>query len=898
MAKYDKDFDSANIKEYIIENIAKKYIPLKNQSNYRVGIFGHINEVMADSIEDTAVSVKTLYPELFPNKARLPESIYAYAALAKYDNFNAQPAEAAFYLAVYEEELMAKLDRSSGAPMYTISSDIVFYVDDMPFMLDYPINITLFNETNKDERIFNAVYDMSINNPLSTLESPYINLLKMEMGDAINPQKMLLLGVELKQLIKSTTEKSVLTNEVVENTSMRFEFDGDLANFEVYYSKEGSNTYEYLEKYLEDSPVISTSKYCYYKFLTENMIEVIFPYGINFRPELGSNIKVNFFTTLGADGNRNKYTGLNMKNVYPTEDAGNNIDIILYPLSDSENGVNKVSMETASLKISEEFSARGSINNERDLQNYFNNLQDQNYITFMKSRDDCMYRRFSAFMLMRDSVNSIIGTNTLNMRLKESDLITGGDMYTLPSRVALEYAPNDTVVNPHIGINSKDLVITKNISGMTNQQIIDHENHEFLYGNPFLMSINKSPLSVAFYINHINRSYRMNYSYINKRSPLQMMIDDFSIKRDTFGAYNKYKLTIDLKPTAYDRELGICEVDKQGNVTDLDRIRVYAVYKDKNDAVLGYSRVPLIDYAEDTKTYYFGHELETNDEINSSNMLNIIKGVMKPNTAEPTNVFLPVNDMAVTIYVVDRNTTLSDINIDNIVPDLSAFKVTNGYSNKKEIPVELMINLNDIMRSSVVVDRVNGENVFYVKSVPVFRYSYISVIDKLEYVLNIIEMKRLFLKQAVSKLTNSFYIDFKSYNTYGKSKYYKIGYTGKDLNKINITLNFRLKLTTGASDNISSQIKTFMIETIETMNTGYGLNFYISSLTSELTRKFPEIVWIEFININDYPTTDQIIEAIPQNDITELSFVPEYINIGTNLNTIGEYVANINLSLV
>ncbi|MGL6099483.1 MAG: hypothetical protein ACRC0G_07645 [Fusobacteriaceae bacterium] len=898
MAKYNKDFDAANIKEYMIENIAKKYISLSNQSNYRVGIFGHINEIMADAIEDAAVSVKTLYPEIFPNKARLPESIYAYAALAKYTNFNAYPAEASFYLAIYEEDIMAKLDRKTGSAMYTISNDIVFYVDDMAFMLDYPIVLTLFNETNKDERIFNAVYDMSINNPLSSLESPYINLLKMDMGNPQDPQKVILLGVELKQLIKSSVEKSILSNEVVENTSIRFDFDGDLANFEVYYSKEGSDVYEYLEKYLEDSAVFTTNKYCYYKFLTENMIEVIFPYGMNFRPELGSDIKVNFFTTLGTLGNRNKYTGLNMKNVYPTDDAGDNLEIIVYPLSDSENGSDKVTMEAASLKISEEFSARGSINNERDLQNYFNNLQDQNYITFMKSRDDCMYRRFSAFMLMRDQANSIIGTNTLNIKLTDGDFISEGDILTVPSRVALEYAPLDMPVSPHIELSARELLITKDISGVEASKVIEFENKEFLYGNPFLMSINKSPLSVAFYINHINRNYRMTYSYINKRSPLQMMIDDFSIKRDTFTDYTKYKINLDLKPTAYDTELGICEVGDDGSIVDLDRIRVYVVYKDSVGVALGYSKLMLTSYDKDTKTYHFNQELETNDELNSDNRLNIVKGIMKPNTIIEDNTFLPVNDMNVTIYVADRNTNLSDVNIESIVPDISQFKVSNGYSNKKDVPVELMVNLNDIMRSSVTVDTVGGKNVFYVRAVPLFRYSYINDIAKLEYVLNIIEMKRLFLKQAVSKLTNSFYIDFKSYNTYGRSKYYKIGYSGKDLNKINVTLNFRLKLKTGSSESLSSQIKNFMTETIETMNTGYGLNFYISNLTSELTRNFPEIIWIEFININNYPTTDQIIEAIPQNDIYELSFVPEYISVGTDLNSIGEYIGNINLSLV
>lgn len=907
MANYRKDFDSANLKEYIIENIAKKYIPLRNQSNYRVGIFGHINEMMADAIEDTALSVKTMYPELFPNKAQLPESIYAYAALAKYDNFNAKPAIGKFYLVIYEDELIQALDRTGEVPTYIISDDTVFYVDEIPFMLDYPIVLTLFNESEGSNRIFNATYDTTIPNNLSDIQSPFITLLRMDYGDTVEKtEKVLLLEVNLRQVVKSSSTKSVMSNDYIENTAIRFEYDGDLANFDVWYADEGSSTYEYIEKYLEDSAVITTNKYCYYKFITENMIEVIFPYGNSFRPKLGSSVKVEFFTTLGAGGNKNKYEGLNLRTEYGTTEtnpSGRVLTLTVFPISDTENGVDKVSMDIAATKIAEEFSARGSINNERDLENYFNDLQDQNYITFFKTRDDCLYRRFAAFMLMRDATNSIIGTNTLNLRFKETELTKNqtGDIYTVNTKTALEYLPADDPITPpaYLGIRKRDVVVVKNLEEMTPEQIIDYENKNFLYGIPLLLSINKKPLSAAFYINHINRTSQMDYTYVNNRSSLQMMVSDFTINRNTFEDYNKYKLSLTINPTIFGRKLDICSVDENtGEITDLERIKVFAVYKTQDETILGWSPLKLTAYTEEGEKYLFTTELETDDQINLNNMINITKGVFKQNSTEETNTYLPVNTMNLSLYIVDKETPISDVTLDGVVPNIEGYQISNIYSNVKGIPVELMINLNDIMRSAVTVDEVNGEKYFYVKSVPVFRYSYITAIDKLEYILETIELKRLYLNQAVSNLPNSFNIDFKIYNTYGKASYYKVGYEGKILDKINISINLRIKLNTGTSENIVDKIKTYIINTIETMNKGYGLNFYVSTLISNLKSQFPEILWVEFMNINNYPTSMQIIEATPQSDITELYFVPEYINISTTVDKLGDYTPSINLLLV
>ena len=907
MANYRKDFDSANLKEYIIENIAKKYIPLRNQSNYRVGIFGHINEMMADAIEDTALSVKTMYPELFPNKAQLPESIYAYAALAKYDNFNAKPAIGKFYLVIYEDELIQALDRTGEVPTYIISDDTVFYVDEIPFMLDYPIVLTLFNESEGSNRIFNATYDTTIPNNLSDIQSPFITLLRMDYGDTVEKtEKVLLLEVNLRQVVKSSSTKSVMSNDYIENTAIRFEYDGDLANFDVWYADEGSSTYEYIEKYLEDSAVITTNKYCYYKFITENMIEVIFPYGNSFRPKLGSSVKVEFFTTLGAGGNKNKYEGLNLRTEYGTTEtnpSGRVLTLTVFPISDTENGVDKVSMDIAATKIAEEFSARGSINNERDLENYFNDLQDQNYITFFKTRDDCLYRRFAAFMLMRDATNSIIGTNTLNLRFKETELTKNqtGDIYTVNTKTALEYLPTDDPITPpaYLGIRKRDVVVVKNLEEMTPEQIIDYENKNFLYGIPLLLSINKKPLSAAFYINHINRTSQMDYTYVNNRSSLQMMVSDFTINRNTFEDYNKYKLSLTINPTIFGRKLDICNVDENtGEITDLERIKVFAVYKTQDETILGWSPLKLTAYTEEGEKYLFTTELETDDQINLNNMINITKGVFKQNSTEETNTYLPVNTMNLSLYIVDKETPISDVTLDGVVPNIEGYQISNIYSNVKGIPVELMINLNDIMRSAVTVDEVNGEKYFYVKSVPVFRYSYITAIDKLEYILETIELKRLYLNQAVSNLPNSFNIDFKIYNTYGKASYYKVGYEGKILDKINISINLRIKLNTGTSENIVDKIKTYIINTIETMNKGYGLNFYVSTLISNLKSQFPEILWVEFMNINNYPTSMQIIEATPQSDITELYFVPEYINISTTVDKLGDYTPSINLLLV
>ena len=123
-----------------LENIAPKYFDFDQTNNLRTGLFGYINEVMGNTVEDTFNAVTIARREFYPTQAQYVNSIYRMGALQELDAPMSVPAVVNAVLVIKEEQILPYLE--SDASSYTISDKTVFAADDIPFMLDYPIIIT------------------------------------------------------------------------------------------------------------------------------------------------------------------------------------------------------------------------------------------------------------------------------------------------------------------------------------------------------------------------------------------------------------------------------------------------------------------------------------------------------------------------------------------------------------------------------------------------------------------------------------------------------------------------------------------------------------------------------------------------------------------------------------
>lgn len=108
--------------------------------------------------------------------------------------------------------------------------------------------------------------------------------------------------------------------------------------------------------------------------------------------------------------------------------------------------------------------------------------------------------------------------------------------------------------------------------------------------------------------------------------------------------------------------------------------------------------------------------------------------------------------------------------------------------------------------------------------------------------------------------------------------------------KVNLTLNFKVKLTEDSDINAIDYIKKEIKDYVENLNEIRDI--HMTNLTTVLTTKFSQYAkYIEFIGINNYNALYQYMQRLDLDNVTD---VPEFINI----NTLSNLNPDINVTLV
>ena len=130
----------------------------------------------------------------------------------------------------------------------------------------------------------------------------------------------------------------------------------------------------------------------------------------------------------------------------------------------------------------------------------------------------------------------------------------------------------------------------------------------------------------------------------------------------------------------------------------------------------------------------------------------------------------------------------------------------------------------------------------------------------------------------------------KFFNTYGKSKLFKIGHNDTYLDRVNLTLNFKVRLSEDTDTNAIDYIKKEIKDYVENLNEIRDI--HMTNLTTVLTNKFSQYIkYIEFIGINEYNALYQYLQRL---DLDNVDDVPEFVNI----NTLDNLKPDINITLV
>lgn len=868
--KIVKNYSSIyTIKDFAIKELAPRYLNMDKINDLNVGLLGYVTELLSNVADDTFNAITMYINEMFPNTAVLPESIYSFASLFQINDLFSTSAEMDIMLFISEKDIISNGVKKESFGEFYLDSNAIIDIEGKLFGLDYDVLITY--RPYQNDYIFTASYDKNYKNSLSGVNNPYIKTKRIYYKGV----KYLTLMLRVHQFTKFSKTETLISNDRLNVPSVKFEFDDQLSNFEVFYKESGKEPIQLVKRLNGSAPI--KEPFCYYTFSNENQIEISFSTRDNmFKPKFNSELEIVYFTSIGNKGNFPLYKGTSIS-VRPKSEKyeyNNNIIVFAIPQSDSRNGRDSLTLEALKNIVIEKFSTVDSYTNENDLQLYFANFKYRTNIDvlFLKTRDDVFERLFSSFTIYKDIYKNIYHTNTLHLKLNNSNF-------------DLEYEQSDLLI---LKPGHKFAYIDGSLDSVIDITEEETEKeYQFEYSNPFLMTFQKSPTIVGYYINSINKKHLLEYEYINKDSIIQFICNTLNVYRNALHS-NKYTVEITLTPTS---DLINDIVDKETGA-DLGNLIVKLFLTDGNNLDICYKDFELVEVDEGMNLYKYRCEIETDDYITINNKFRVLN-FASPKDGEERQHLVPMVDSilkVVTFY--NYGDTLNDVGRRvkpkvyhkyKFIKNTTEHVMTNIYSSSED-KVNFIYPLHMIKSQSKYISESGGGKNMIIMSSPLMKYSDVYDNDKLFEFLELLLLQHNYMQSELDKITNNYSVDMKFYNTYGKSKNFIVE-SGALLDQVNIKIHFKICPVFGAEpEELTRDLKIYIKEYIEGINEKGTNSIYISNLIQSIENDFPDVKYLKFVRINNYDSSVQVIDnvTVDLNNLTKEErkyYVPEYMTI-------------------
>lgn len=896
-----------NIKDFAIKELAPKYFDVDDINDLNIGLLGYVTELNATHTEDAFNTVSVLMNEMFPNLAILPETIYTNASLFHIDDIFTTPSEMSMVLFIPEKEVIEKGRRvSSGTALgdvgdsdlfeFFIDSRMIINVEDIPFLMDYDIKINY--KPYRNDYVFTAQYyrykyEASYSNTVSKVSSPYLKIKRINY----EKEKYLAIQVNTHQLTRFSKSENIISNDIINMPSFVIDFDGDLANFEVFYKDPASTVFTQLKKRMVGSVPIK-EPFCYYKVRDENRIEISFSTRDNyFQPKFNSELMIDWYTSLGSKGNFPLYKGSDIVIVPGSEEFEFNMDMTIFgiPQSDARFGADKLTMEQLRTMVIEKYSTVNSYTNENDLQLYFDSFNSKynTDVLFVKKRDD-FYRQFTSFSKLKKTNGDIFWTNTLTLDMKDEDFSavnTQSDSYLLKPGKLFKYKPgtNDTVVP-----------LPDTLDGLSK-----YDNEEFIYSNPFLIYFSKNPTSIGYYMNTVDDKYVVDYKELNDSSLIQFICNSMAVSRDAIMGDDAYTISITISPTTDIDNPIVEEITDEvtGEVTVIRHntlvVRLFII---EGENTLGFIDLELSDYSIDDNIYTYTGKIITDDFVTLSNKMrvsNLYSPTYNEDEYEINHKMIPMNDCEIHVqlwYKADDGTEIIPKTDPEAPYNITNYIRTNTYSTETNpvsfiSPIKMMdsrtsfsYNNDGTIGPGGVIT--GGTYNLIIDSFPLIHAGTLKDHMFSKELYSLLNQQFDHMTAILENITNNFSVDMKFYNTYGKSRTFLLGdESDRLLDRVNITLSIQIRPIFGMDEEILVRdLKIFIKDYVETINEGGTNALYISNLIQAIENEFPNVKYMKFVSLNGLPSDIQALENRAANlDLLSKSermhYIPEYLTI-------------------
>lgn len=903
----------------MVKDTKARFIDDQDETTLTVGIFGVLGDIEAKKIQSAIQETYILGNEMFPARARLTKNLLTHAAYHNITHLNATPSSIVLNIALRVEDLDKFMTNTEYEDQeFFFDHTCPIYIGDYEFHFDYDIRLGRSWHHKYDDhgnRIYSYtaryIIDPDDRNPISDITNAY--LLQPYIAN-FNNYRYVFLQPSARQCQIETTVDTILTNNVIDNKSFTFSFENQLVNFVVYITDNG--TVHRLTPYLYGSLIEpDTVDYCWYQYTSEDTVRVQFDQ-TNYVPGFNSEIKIVAYTTVGSDGN------FSYQN--PDDEAGFMVDLesqkygykkvncIVNCATDAVGGADRKSNDELKTLLPKYALSRGYLTTETDLLNYFDLISDEkNRLTLQRKVDNQLRRIWYCYAILKDAQNNIIPTNSINLNIDPKE------NYVLKITDDRYIVPMGTTFVMEQGSNVADYIDSIYIPGAerstdptTGSDIMDYngcfevaeyfDNGKYYYSLLHNMVINMNPLYCSYFNSLINMTDYFSFDYANDNVDLGIIANTINIKRNLLSDKNTYFITFKLVQSTND-DFGLIESATDGDTGEItvtqNNMRVFLVLYNNNEPYR-WIEAELTGWDSETTTSTWQIMLLTDNIYNPDNEIRILNlGV--PGSSGTLHGYLGETTKA-KLFILGKFSEEDDPEegygkalLTDIIPESfidsdgeNAYSLMNIYETHNGI--KLFENYTDVMNTKIrpvyIQDGTTMDH-FYVRSVPVVGCHYLTSEAHASYLTNALLEKKVYIDECLKILENSMQIDFKCYNTYGPSHTYKMGSTTSmedavDLDVIDTTWEFRMKLVNNNDATTKSEIIQYIKDYIENLN-NTGKDLHIPNLLHDIKDEYNDLItYIEFKNFNE---NGWGVNHLLVKDVEDQTTVPEFINIRNRL---------------
>lgn len=849
-----------------VNEIQKQYMPEENENTRIVGIYGYLNDIFSTQIQNANITASEMANEMWPARAKFEKNVLSHAIIHNIIDINATPARMQVYFGIEEAEFESLMTNDQ----LIFDKECKIQLNGLEYHLPYDLVLSR-NILVNNEKVYTARYKVDRPNELCPdIINPY---LAPPFIQIYQTKRFIMVSCSIMQVEHITNKVRLLSNSPIENKTIDFEFENQLASFVVKVTEKGKTTY--LTPVFEGIGIDQTIKdYCYYIYEDINTIRVRFD-SISYMPSINAQIEIELKTTHGTAGNfefsGNSFVQFN-SSIYKY-----NLSLFMIASSSSENGKDRKTVEELQRLLPKEALARGSITTIKDLINYFQML-DNDYarMQFQKKVDNQFERTYYAYLVLKDSYNNVVPTNTLDLLIQKED----GEFDTHDNRkrtlipgCAIKYEKGDRYGT----IIKREEV----------NNFLEQDPNHFVYTVPFTTVVTDDPLHVSYYMTIMNYPALLKFSYINELCPVQFIATSITWRRGFAEDPNLYKMDIPCIQNI-SADYGMVRLDDNGELMEKFVKAVVVFYNtgeyDDQNKPYRYAFAEINEYEGNNYSFIFHLDLETDDKINDDAKMRVLNTYVPGSTVQEHGYLS--DNVKVKIYICGKladGANFGRYDLDDIVPEgLEEYTVTNMYEVYGG--VNTYIDFSDIVRSTVVskdiTTKYDIKKGFLIDSVPLIKRSYANNEENMQAFVHLLNDRKVYLDQGRYLLENNFNIDFKLFNTYGLSRIYSIDDDGEEIvNRINIDLKFAIKLVKASDSYTKDYIIRDIKEEIENLND--MTNLHIPNLITKITNKYYpyDIEYIEFLEFNEYgPGTQHLY----RNEYDDVTVVPEFICCNVN----------------